>query len=139
MAEAKTQPTAASALDFIGSLADPVRRQDCLDLVAMMRAATGAGPVMWGTAIVGFGRYRYRYASGREGDWPVIGFSPRKQDLVVYLMPGFEQQQALLQRLGRHRIGKSCLYLKRLDAIDRVVLGEMIDTSVAAMAARRID
>jgi hypothetical protein len=139
MAEAKTQPTGASALDFIATLADPVRRQDCLDLVAMMQAATGAAPVLWGSAIVGFGRYRYRYASGREGEWPVIGFSPRKQDLVVYLMPGFEDQQALLQRLGRHRIGKSCLYLKRLDGIDRVVLGEMIDTSVAAMAANRVD
>lgn len=139
MGDAKTEPTSASALEFIGKLADPVRRQDCLDVVAMMRAATGAEPVLWGSAIVGFGRYRYRYASGHEGEWPVIGFSPRKQDLVVYLMPGFDQQRELLQHLGRHRTGKSCLYLKRLDAIDRVVLGEMIDSSVAAMADRRID
>jgi hypothetical protein len=138
MAEAKTQPTGASVAAFIAAQDDPVRRQDCQDLVEMMRAATGVGPEMWGTSIVGFGRYRYRYASGTEGEWPVIGFSPRRQELVVYLMPGYEEQKALLARLGKHRIGKSCLYLKRLDGIDRVVLGEMIDASVAAMAAQRV-
>jgi hypothetical protein len=139
MSDAKTQPTDASVPDFIAAQDDPVRREDCMDLVAMMRAATGAEPVMWGASIVGFGRYRYRYASGAQGEWPVIGFAPRRQDLVVYLMPGFDGQQRLLQRLGRHRTGRSCLYLKRLDAIDRVALGELIDASVAAMAARRID
>jgi hypothetical protein len=139
MSEAKTQPTRASVPKFIQSQADPVRRQDCQDLVAMMRAATGAEPVMWGEAIVGFGRYRYRYASGHEGEWPIIGFSPRKNDLTVYLMPGFDQQQALLTMLGKHRTGKSCLYLKRLDQVDRDVLRQMIDNSVAAMTDQRVD
>lgn len=139
MAENKTQPTDASVESFIDAIADPRRREDCRRVAAMMQAASGAPPVMWGAAIVGFGRYRYTYASGRTGDWPVIGFSPRKHDLTLYLMPGFEQLTALLQKLGKHKTGKSCLYLKSLDQVDLAALQEMIDRSVAAMAPQRID
>jgi hypothetical protein len=92
---------------------------------------------MWGGAIVGFGTYHYVYASGHGGDWPVVAFSPRKNDLTVYLMPGFEQHASLLQRLGRHKTGKSCLYLKRLADVDVDVLRQLIDASVAAMAPQR--
>jgi hypothetical protein len=105
----------------------------------LMREATGADPVMWGTSIVGFGRYRYRYNSGREGEWPIIGFSPRKNDLTLYLMDGFAGRDELLERLGKHKTGKSCLYLKRLSQVDLAVLRELIFQSVRAMADRRVD
>jgi hypothetical protein len=136
---AKTQPTSASVAGFIAAVADPTRRADCEELVRLMRRATGAEPVMWGAAMVGFGTYRYVYASGRSGDWPVVAFSPRKQDLTVYLMAGFDALGPLLQRLGKHKTGSSCLYLEGLADIDRGVLAEMIDASVAAMASQRID
>ncbi len=139
MAENKTQATGASVEAFIDTVADPGRREDCRRVAAMMQAATGVAPVMWGAAIVGFGRYRYTHASGRTGDWPIVGFSPRKQDLTLYLMPGFEQLTALLQKLGRHKVGKSCLYLKSLEQVDLDALREMIDRSVAAMASQRVD
>lgn len=137
--DAKTRPTAESVDDFIDRQADPDRRQDCRDLVALMSAASGAAPAMWGGSIVGFGRYHYRYASGREGEWPVIGFSPRKGDLSLYLMPGVDRFPALLARLGRHRTGKSCLYVRRLADIDRAVLAELVGQSLAMMADQRID
>lgn len=137
--ENKTQATVASVDAFLDAIADPQRRDDCRRVRALMEAATGAPAVMWGPSIVGFGRYRYRYASGREGEWPVTGFSPRKNDLTLYLMPGFEQQAALMAKLGKHKTGKSCLYLKRLADVDRVVLEELITRSVAAMAPQRID
>lgn len=139
MAENKTQPTDASVDAFIDAIPDPVRRADCRQVAAMMQAATGAPPVMWGAAIVGFGRYRYTYASGRTGNWPVIGFSPRKNDLTLYLMPGFERQADRLAKLGRHRTGKSCLYLKKLADVDLAVLQALVDDSVQAMAPQRID
>jgi hypothetical protein len=104
-----------------------------------MSAATGAKPVIWGTNIVGFGRYRYVYASGREGEWPIVGFSPRKRDLTVYIMPGFERFGPLLKRLGPHKTGKSCLYLKGLTGLDEAALKELIEQSVAAMASKRVD
>ena len=137
--ENKTQATVASVDAFLDAIADLPRREDCRRVRALMEAATGAPAVMWGPSIVGFGRYRYRYASGREGEWPVTGFSPRKNDLTLYLMPGFEQQAALMAKLGKHKTGKSCLYLKRLADVDRVVLEELITRSVAAMAPQRID
>jgi hypothetical protein len=139
MAENKTQPTNASVADFLAAVPDPVRREDCRRVAAMMQAAAGAPPVMWGAAIVGFGAYRYTYASGRTGDWPVIGFSPRKNDLTLYLMPGFEQHADRLAKLGRHKTGKSCLYLKKLADVDLAVLDELITWSVQAMAPQRID
>lgn len=137
--EAKTQPTTASVDAFIDAIADPRRREDCRRVRALMEAATGAPAVMWGEAIVGFGRYRYRYASGHEGEWPVTGFSPRKSDLTLYIMPGFDQQAALMERLGKYKTGKSCLYLKRLDDVDPAALETLVRWSVAAMAPQRVD
>ncbi len=139
MAELKTKPTQVDVLDFLGQLSDDQRRNDCLDVLELMKAATGADPRMWGASIVGFGRYQYRYESGRTGEWPVIGFSPRKNDLTVYIMPGFDRYESLLARLGKHKTGKSCLYLKRLSDVDLVVLKELIEESVKAMAPLRVD
>ncbi len=138
-AAAKTQPTAASVDAFLDAIADPQRREDCRRVRTLMEAATGAPAVMWGAAIVGFGRYRYRYASGHEGEWPVTGFSPRKNDLTLYIMPGFEQQPALMAGLGKFKTGKSCLYLKRLDDVDPVALERLVRWSVEAMAPQRVD
>lgn len=134
----KTVPTKASVKDFIAQQEDPNRRADCAALIKMMERATGEKACMWGSAIVGFATYRYAYASGSSGDWPVVGFSPRKNDLTVYLMPGFESQTELLARLGKHKTGKVCLYLKRLADVDLGVLQEMIDLSVQTMAPQRV-
>jgi hypothetical protein len=139
MAELKTKPTQASVLDFLGMLSDDQRRNDCLVVLELMKAATGAEPVMWGSSIVGFGRYQYRYKSGRQGEWPVISFSPRKNDLTLYIMPGFDRYESLLARLGKHKTGKSCLYLKRLSDVDLSILIELIGESVKAMAPLRVD
>ena len=102
----------------------------------MMEEITGEPPRMWGPSIVGFGTYHYRYASGREGDWMLTGFSPRKQTLTVYIMAGFDRYDELMSRLGTHKTGKSCLYLKKLDAIDRGVLKDIVTDSVAVMRKR---
>lgn len=139
MAEAKTLPTNEPVADFLARVADPKRRADCETVLAMMRRATGVEPVMWGTGIVGFGRYRYTYASGRSGEWPVIGFSPRKNDLTLYLMPGFEGQQDLLAKLGKHKTSVSCLYLKRLADVDLPTLEQLVRDAVQGMASQRID
>lgn len=138
MAEPKTQPSNASVAAFLAAVADPQRRADCKVLLAMMRAATGEPGKMWGASIVGFGSYRYRYASGREGEWPVIGFSPRKGDLTVYLMPGFAPMGEMLSKLGKHKTGKSCLYLKRLAEVDVAVLKSIVELAVKAMAGKRV-
>lgn len=134
----KTVPTDVPVASFLATVDDPARRADCETLVRLMEAATGERGCMWGGAIVGFGSYRYHYASGRGGDWPVVAFSPRKGDLSVYIMPGFERFAALMQRLGRHKTGKSCLYLKRLADVDLDVLRQLIEASVAAMAPQRV-
>ena len=134
MAENKTKPTAASAATFIKQV-DEGRRKDCQELVTLMRDITGHPPKMWGASIVGFGMYHYKYASGREGDSLLTGFSPRKQDLVLYLGPGIENQKTMA-KLGKHKAGKGCLYLKKLDDIDRKVLRALIEESVAIMRAR---
>lgn len=139
MAEAKTRPTKASVAAFLAAIPDAQRRQDCKLVAKLMQEATGARPVLWGANIVGFGTYRYKYASGREGDWPVIAFSPRKNDLTLYIMPGFGDNADLLARLGKHKTGRSCLYLKRLSDVDLAVLREIIAGSVAAMARQRVD
>jgi len=101
-----------------------------------MREVTGCEPKMWGPSIVGFGRYHYKYESGREGDWPLTGFSPRKQALTVYIMAGFRRYEELLDRLGKHKTGKSCLYLKRLEDVDLEVLRELVHESVEQVAER---
>jgi len=135
MAKLKTQRTAASVPAFLKSIADDDRRKDCQTLVRVMKRAVGAEPKMWGPSIVGFGHYHYKYASGRENDWFLAGFSPRKQDLTLYIMAGFDRYDALMTKLGKHKTGKSCLYVKRLADIDVAVLEELISASVKHMTA----
>lgn len=135
MAQNKTQPTTASVADHLAAIEDPEVRADCAQLVEWMQAATGHPPVLWGS-IVGFGRYHYRYESGREGDFFRVGFARRKRDLTLYVMPGFDDNQDLRDRLGPHRVGKSCLYIKRLAAVDTHALREIIDRAVAEMQVR---
>lgn len=133
MAELKTKENDASVSDFLATVDDERKRQDCDELIAIMTAVTGHEPKMWGNSIVGFGRYHYTYTSGREGDWMVTGFSLRKQNLTIYIMNGFSAYDALMQQLGTYKTGKSCLYVKRLDAIDRACLTTLITQSVADM------
>jgi hypothetical protein len=125
MAELKTKPTEGDVEAFLQTVPEPAQ-SDCRELVGLMSAATGAEPVMWGASIVGFGSVHYRYASGREGDWFQVGFSPRKRSLTLYLMNGVDGHSEQLERLGKHSTGKGCLYVKRLDDVDREVLRELI-------------
>lgn len=136
MSEPRTRPTDASVEDFLASVPDERRRADARAVLAMMQRVTGAPPVMWGPSIVGFGAYRQPYANGRALEWPVAAFSPRKQDLTLYIMPEFDQYGGLLARLGKHRHGKSCLYLKRLADVDLGVLEELVAESVARVRER---
>ena len=133
MAEPKTRKTKASVSRFLAGIEDPQRRADAKALNRIMREATGERPVMWGESIVGFGSYHYVYASGREGDWMLSGYSPRKSNLVVYVMAGFSRYGALLERLGKHKTGKACLYLKRLSDVDLDVLRELVQRSAEHM------
>ncbi len=132
----KTAATKASVSAFLDGIEDEERRKDCKALAKLLRRVTGATPKMWGASIVGYGSYHYRYASGREGDWFLAGFSPRKQDLTVYVMAGLEGRAALLRRLGKHKAGKGCLYLKRLADVDTGVLEELVQSSVDDLRAR---
>lgn len=139
MAEAKTQPTDEDPAAFLDRIEDAQRRADCHAVLATMRQASGAPAVMWGPAIVGFGRYRLTYANGRTGDWPIIGFSPRKNDLTLYLSSDYEGHAGLMARLGKHKASTACLYLKRLTDVDHGVLETLIRRSVETMAPRRVD
>lgn len=136
MADMKTKPTGDDVQAFLDAVADPQRREDCHALRALMERVTGAEPRMWGPSIVGFGSYHYVYESGREGDWFLTGFSPRKGDLTLYIMAGFDRYDALMARLGKHKTGKSCLYVKRLSDLDMDVLEELATLSVKHMRAR---
>lgn len=136
MAEPKTKPTKLSVSAFLKTVTDEQKREDAAKVIALMRAATGEEPKMWGTSIIGFGTYRYKYESGREGDWPIVGLSPRKQNLVLYIMPGFSAYEALLAKLGKHSTGSSCLYIKRLSDIHEPTLRKIISASVTAMKKR---
>lgn len=131
MAELKTKATEASVERFLETIPDRLRADECRTLVAIMRELTGSEPAMWGESIVGFGRYHYRYASGREGDWFLTGFSPRKSALTIYIMAGFDGCEALMARLGAFTTGKSCLYVKKLADVDLDVLGQLIAASTA--------
>jgi hypothetical protein len=134
MAELKTKPTDQDVAEFLASIADPHKQADARTLTALMQAIAGAPPKMWGASIVGFGDKHYKYASGREGDWFVVGFSPRKQNLTLYLNYGFEAHTDLLERLGKHSVGKACLYIKRLSGVDQAALRELIERSVRVAA-----
>jgi hypothetical protein len=133
MSEPKTKPTSASIDAFIAAVEDETRRADCLSVAGLMSRITGKPPVLWGSSIIGFDSYHYVYASGRTGDWPIVGFSPRKNDLTLYIMAGFDRYDDLMRRLGKHKTGKSCLYLKTLRDVDADVLEELIRESVAFM------
>ena len=133
MAENKTKPTRLSVTGFMKSIEDPDKRRDAKKVSAMMRAATGSRARMWGSNIVGFGQYHYKYESGREGDFMITGFSPRKQALTVYIMPGFKSYATLMKKLGKYKTGKSCLYIRRLSDVDETVLQKLITDSVKLM------
>ena len=141
MSELKTKPNSADVNAFLDSIEDEGKRSDANELVAMMRELSGAEAAMWGESIVGFGRYHYRYASGREGEWFRVGFSPRKRALTIYITSGFEEYasageevKAILARLGKHSTGKACLYVKRLSDIDIQVLRELVRYSLDSLA-----
>lgn len=136
MAEAKTRATDASVDDYIAAIEDEERRSDCRALVKLMRKVTGEAPKMWGSSIVGFGSYHYTYESGREGDACVTGFSSRKPDLTVYLMASAPDREQLLARLGTHKTGKACLYIRRLSDVQPKVLEALVAGSVAAVRRR---
>jgi hypothetical protein len=130
----KTQPTKLSVTEFINSVDDEQKRKDAKTLLKLMKDTTGEKPMMWGTSIIGFGSYHYKSDRSRqEGDWPLTGFSPRKQNMTVYIMPGFEQYDALMKKLGKYKTGKSCLYFKKLDDIDEGVLRELVSESYQLM------
>ena len=130
MAKLKTTRTNASVAAFLGAIADDARRRDCHAVLQIMKRATSAEPKMWGASIVGFGSYHYKYESGREGDWFVAGFSPRKAALTLYIMTGFKRHTALMGKLGKHKTGVGCLYIKKLADVDLSVLEELIQESV---------
>jgi len=136
MAETKTKPTQAQVADFIHAAPDAVRREDAKTLVALMSRITGEEPVMWGPSIIGFGSYHYRYESGHEGDACRLGFSPRKAELVLYVLNGSPEQEAQLARLGKHKTGKSCLYIRKLADVDMAVLEVIVRSALASMDAR---
>lgn len=136
MADNKTRPAGAEVDAFIASVAHPVRRADAEALRAMMERLSGEPAALWGSGIIGFGAYHYVYDSGREGDMPLIGFSPRKANMVLYVMPGFSAYEDLLARLGKHKIGKSCLYVNKLADVDMDALEELAAASLAHMRAK---
>ncbi|MCU0492628.1 MAG: DUF1801 domain-containing protein [Chloroflexaceae bacterium] len=136
MAENKTRPTDVSVDEHIAAIVHEEQRKDCESLVRLLRRVTGYEPKMWGSTIVGFGSYHYRYESGREGDACLTGFAVRKNELVVYLVANGPEQQALLARLGKHKMGKACLYFRRLSEIDTSVLEVLVEDSIAEIKRR---
>ncbi len=133
MAELKTQPNDQRVEDFLNSVADDTKLQDSFTILELLKQETGLEPVMWGDSIIGFGTYHYKYASGRQGEWFLTGFSPRVRNLTLYIMSGFDEYDDLLNKLGKHSTGKSCLYIKQLADIDLEVLKELVDKSVHHM------
>jgi len=133
MTELKTKPTNKSVEDFLKKVDHPTKREDSFKILELMKDITQEEPVMWGDSIVGFGSYHYKYASDREGDWPLVGFSPRKQNLTLYIMAGFEKYEKLLEKLGKFKTGKSCLYINKLQDVDTQILKELILESVEHM------
>ena len=129
MSENKTRPNNASVISFLDSVVDEIQKQDSYTLIDIMKEITGEEPIMWGPSITGFGSYHYEYDSGREGDMLLTGFSPRKRNLSLYIMPGFTKFEKLMQKLGKHKTGKSCIYIRRLSDINMDVLTELISAS----------
>ena len=136
MAELKTRPTGASVENFLASVKNETRRTDAHAVSDLMQRVTGEEPTMWGTSIVGFGTYRYTNTQGKGFEWFLTGFSPRKANLVCYIMPGYGAFDEVMERLGKHKTGKACLYINKLADIDMAVLEELIDKSIASMRER---
>lgn len=132
----KTQPGQSSAKQFVENVEHPRRRADGLALLQLFNSVTGAKPVLWGDSLIGYGHYDYTYRSGHSGSWFITGFSPRKQHLVVYLLSGFDGLEDDLNRLGKHRLGKCCVYLNKLEDVDRDVLAALIKKSVSKTLKR---
>ena len=132
-AELKTKVNEASVEKFLNAVTDEQTRTDCYEILKLMKQVTKEEPKMWGASIVGFGSYHYKGASGREGDWMLTGFSPRKQNLTLYLMHGFDAHADLLKKLGKHKTSMGCLYIKKLDDVDKKVLKELVTASVKRM------
>ena len=130
MADLKTKPTDKSVVDFLKQVEKPKKRDDSFEILELMKEVTQEEPIMWGDSIIGFGSYHYKYASGREGDMPLTGFSPRKQSLTLYIMSGFDKYEKLLEKLGKFKTGKSCLYINKLEDVDKSILKELITESV---------
>jgi hypothetical protein len=139
MAELKTKRNKGDVEAFLNSVADEKKRQDSFTILELMKKVTGKEPEMWGDSIIGFGNYHYKYASGREGDWFLTGFSPRVQNLTLYIMAGFDDYDQLLGKLGKHSTGKSCLYIKKIEDIDIDVLKELVKQSVEHMEKASVD
>ncbi|MGE0770858.1 MAG: DUF1801 domain-containing protein [Cyclobacteriaceae bacterium] len=133
MADLKTKLNKASVKGFLDKVKNKKRREDALAVLEIMKKVSNEEPRMWGSSIVGFGTYHYVYESGREGDWPIIGFSPRAQNLTLYIMPGFEKFPDLMSRLGKYKTGKSCLYISKLEDVDSKVLRQLMKESIAYM------
>ena len=133
MAELKTKPTNESVTKFLDDIENDHKRKDSYAIMELMREATGEEPEMWGKSIIGYGRYYYKYASGRDGEWFLVGFSPRVQSLTLYIMSGFDAYDDLLNKLGKYKTGKSCLYVNKLEDVDNAVLRELVETSVEHM------
>jgi hypothetical protein len=133
MTELKTKVNNASVTKFLNTIEDETTRKDCLEIMKMMKQVTKEEPKMWGDSIVGFGSYHYKGASGREGDWMLTGFSPRKQNLTIYIIAGFDKQGPLLKKLGKHTTSRGCLYIKRLSDVDAKLLKQLVTDSVRTM------
>lgn len=133
MVELKTQRNKGDVKAFLNSVADEKKRQDSFTVLELMKKVTGKEPEMWGDSIIGFGSYHYKYASGREADWFLTGFSPQVQSLTLYIMAGFDEYDQLLGKLGKHSTGKSCLHVKKLEDVDMDVLKELVKQSVEHM------
>ena len=129
MAELKTKETKVSVEKFLNSIPDEKRREDCFKILEMMKKVTKEEPKMWGPSIIGFGKYHYKYDSGHEGDMCIAGFSPRKQNLTLYILPGFLKESSLMKKLGKYKTGLSCLYIKKLEDVDMKVLKELVTNS----------
>ena len=129
MATQKTLPTAVTVDSFLNTITDENIKADCREIAGIMQDVTKQDPVMWGPSIIGFGKYHYKYESGHEGDSCIIGFSPRKQNITLYVMVGLKALEPLLEKLGKHKTGKGCLYIKKLDDVDRGILKELISTA----------
>ncbi len=135
MAQNKTQRTDDSVVAYLDSVENDKKRRDSFTIMKLMQEVTGTEPAMWGSSIVGFGEYTYKYASGREGEWFLVGFAPRKQNLTLYINGGFDNYEPLLSKLGKYSTGKSCLYIKKTDDVDLQVLKELVAESVDHMKA----